>query len=116
MLVRLDPSSTVPLYDQVAVSIRRALSDGGVTSGERLPPARELAHHLEINVHTVLRAYALLRDEGLIELRRGRGAVVAPGADRNARLTALAKELADEAHRLGVGLDELVTILRRSYP
>ncbi|WP_007024031.1 GntR family transcriptional regulator [Saccharomonospora iraqiensis] len=116
MLVRLDPSSTVPLYDQVAASIRRALSDGGLAPGERLPPARELAHNLEINVHTVLRAYALLRDEGLIELRRGRGAVVTPGAEGNARLAALAKELTDEAHRRGVGLDELVTILKRSYP
>ena len=75
MLVRIDPGSTAPLFEQVAASLRRAVADGTLTAGEQLPPARELAGSLEINVHTVLRAYALLRDEGLIDLRRRRGAV-----------------------------------------
>jgi DNA-binding transcriptional regulator YhcF (GntR family) len=115
MLVRIDPSSTVPLFEQVATSIRRALAGGSPAQGEQLPPARELATSLDINVHTVLRAYALLRDEGLIDLRRRRGAVVLGGAPPRARLAELVTELVDEAKRAGVGPDELTGVIKEKY-
>ena len=115
MLVRIDPSSTAPLFEQVAASLRRALTDGSPAPGEQLPPARELAAALEINVHTVLRAYALLRDEGLIYLRRRRGAVVLGGASSRARLVELATELVREAKRADVGLEELTGLLKERY-
>jgi len=115
MLVQIDPGSTVPLFEQVAASLRRSLADGHPAPGEQLPPARELAAALEINVHTVLRAYALLRDEGLIDLRRRRGAVVIGGASSRARLAQLAEDLVREAKRTGVGLDELTGVLKEKY-
>ncbi|MEU8134064.1 GntR family transcriptional regulator [Streptodolium elevatio] len=113
MLVRVDPGSPRPLHEQIAASVRRAVADGTVEPGERLPAARELAASLTVNVHTVLRAYQQLRDEGLLDLRRGRGAVVAAGADP-ARLH-LAERVADlvrQARSLGLSDDELVTLLR----
>ncbi|ACU95437.1 GntR family transcriptional regulator [Saccharomonospora viridis] len=115
MLVRIDPSSTVPLYEQVAASIRGELAHQRLGPGDHLPAARELAESLRINVHTVLRAYAKLRDEGLIELRRRRGAVVTGHASDHARLAALVDDLIAEARRVGVGPDELVTIVRGKY-
>ena len=115
MLVQIDPSSTVPLFEQVAASLRRSLAEGHPAPGQQLPPARELAAALEINVHTVLRAYALLRDEGLIDLRRRRGAVVIGGASNRARLAELAEDLVREAKRAGVGLDELTGVLKEKY-
>ncbi|MGV9361125.1 MULTISPECIES: GntR family transcriptional regulator [unclassified Amycolatopsis] len=115
MLVQIDPSSTDPLFEQVAASLRRSLADGHPPPGQQLPPARELAAALEINVHTVLRAYALLRDEGLIDLRRRRGAVVIGGASSRARLAELAEDLVREAKRAGVGLDELTGVLKEKY-
>ncbi|WP_410574250.1 GntR family transcriptional regulator [Amycolatopsis sp. cmx-4-61] len=115
MLVQIDPSSTVPLFEQVAASLRRSLADGRPPAGQQLPPARELAAALEINVHTVLRAYALLRDEGLIDLRRRRGAVVIGGAPSRARLAELAEDLVREAKRTGVGLEELTGVLKEKY-
>ncbi|EID53899.1 GntR family transcriptional regulator [Saccharomonospora xinjiangensis] len=115
MLFRVDPSSPAPLYEQVAASVRRALSEKRIKAGDTLPPARELADLLKINVHTVLRAYAMLRDEGIIDLRRRRGAVVTGTADGYARLAELAAELVAESKRTGVSEDELVTILRRKF-
>ncbi|WP_431036709.1 GntR family transcriptional regulator [Streptomyces sp. P6-2-1] len=114
MLFRTDPSSQVPLGEQIAASVRAALAEGSLSPGERLPAARALADSLDVNVHTVLRGYQRLRDEGLIELRRGRGAVVVEmeGARFRAGLLARAVELAAEARRLGVDEEELLSLVR----
>jgi len=80
MLWRIDPAGDEPLYAQLVAQVRLALAHGELSPGERLPAARELATSLELNMHTVLRAYQTLRDEGVLELRRGRGAVVAASA------------------------------------
>ena len=76
MLIRIDPGDPRPLYEQIELQVRAAIGDGFLIAGERLPPARELAEDIGVNVHTVLRAYGALRDAGLIELRPRRGAVV----------------------------------------
>src|SRR5580704_11917861 len=71
--VEIDHSSPVPLHEQVAAAIRRAIAEGEARSGERLPPARDLAAVLGVNANTVFRALRTLRDEGLVESRRGTG-------------------------------------------
>ncbi|MGW0122270.1 GntR family transcriptional regulator [Streptomyces sp. NPDC003327] len=116
MLFRVDPSSSAPLGDQIAACVRGALADGTAAPGERLPAARELADSLGVNVHTVLRGYQRLREEGLIELRRGRGAVIVPGAaapDR-ARLVARLREAAAAARALGLTDSEFLDLARTS--
>ncbi|MGI5340618.1 GntR family transcriptional regulator [Streptomyces sp. CA-181903] len=116
MLVRLDHGSPVPLGDQIAASVRGAVADGSVRPGERLPAARALADSLGVNVHTVLRGYQRLREEGIIELRRGRGAVVTAGdavADR-ARLLAAAGRLVAEARSSGLGDEAILNLVRTS--
>jgi Bacterial regulatory proteins, gntR family len=62
----IDHSSPVPLHEQVAAAIRRAIADGEVGPGERLPPARDLAAVLGVNANTVFRALRTLREEGLV--------------------------------------------------
>ncbi|MER5783833.1 GntR family transcriptional regulator [Streptomyces mobaraensis] len=116
MLVRLDHGSPVPLGDQIAASVRGAVADGSVRPGERLPAARALADSLGVNVHTVLRGYQRLREEGIIELRRGRGAVVTTGdavADR-ARLLAAAGRLVADARSSGLGDEAILDLVRTS--
>ena len=112
MLLRLDPSSGLPLYHQLSAALRRAIRDREVGPGDRLPAARELAASLGVNMHTVLRAYQQLRDEGLLELRRGRGAVVREGAAIEAGIGSLVADLAAEAARQGIGADEVVAMIR----
>ncbi|WP_313558261.1 GntR family transcriptional regulator [Miniimonas arenae] len=117
MLWRLDTRSERTYADQLAAQVRRAVSDGELSPGDRLPSARALAAMLEINLHTVLRAYQELRDEGVLDLRRGRGATIAPGASTSrAGLEALARDLATEALRTGAELQEAIDAVVRAWP
>lgn len=111
MLWTIDPAQSTPLFEQLAALVRRAVADGTLSSGEKLPAAKELAASLEVNQHTVLRAYQTLRDEGLVELRRGRGAVVIADDPGLVRLHLMADELLAEAERMGLPHDDLVTLL-----
>ena len=82
--VNVDRDAPVQLREQVAAEIRRAIADGQAKPGERLPPARDLAEVLGVNTNTVLWALRELRDEGLLEFRRGRGITVAGTPGRGA--------------------------------
>jgi len=113
MLIRLAPTSTEPLYAQVEAAIRGAVARGEVDAGERLPTARDLADSLGVNMHTVLKAYANLRDQGVIELRRGRGAVVTARPPGLTEVESAARDLVAAARRHGIPLAELQTILER---
>jgi GntR family transcriptional regulator len=108
--VKVDRDAPLQLHEQVAAEIRRAIADGQAKSGERLPPARDLAEVLGVNTNTVLRALRDLRDEGLLEFRRGRGITVAGTPGRGA-VVAEAKELVRLARRHGYQIDELVQII-----
>jgi len=115
MLLRVDPAADASLFEQLAGSVRGEIARGELRAGDRLPAARELAASLGINLHTELRAYQELRDEGIIELRRGRGAVVRQGADAAAHLTPAVTALVAEARRLGVGAATLTALIREEY-
>jgi GntR family transcriptional regulator len=110
MRVKVDRADPTDLYQQVAGEIRRAIADGEAKPGERLPPAKDLAAVLGVNTNTVLRALRVLRDEGLLEFRRGRGISVAATPERGA-VVQRAKELVDFARHHGYRLDELVKII-----
>src|SRR4249919_1361658 len=109
--VKLDRDNALDLYEQVAAEIRRAIADGEAKPGERLPPAKDLAAVLGVNANTVLRALRLLRDEGLLEFRRGRGISVAGTPERGAVVNK-ARELVDFARHHGYRVDELVEIIQ----
>ena len=108
--VKVDKSDPTDLYEQVAGEIRRAIADGEAKPGERLPPAKDLAAVLGVNTNTVLRSLRLLRDEGLLEFRRGRGISVARDA-RRGLVVQRARELIEFARDAGYRVDELVEII-----
>ena len=115
MLLTIDPASPEPLFEQLAAGIRAQIIAGDLRPGERLPAARELGESLDVNLHTVLRAYQGLRDEGFIELRRGRGAVVAARAHDYAELSADIARLVASARKLDLTPGALSALIRKEY-
>jgi len=109
--VNIDRSDPVPLHDQVAARLRRAIAEGEASPGERLPLAKDLAAVLGVNKNTVLRALHILREEGLLEFRRGRGITVAGTPQRGAVL-ARTRDLIEFARHHGFGRDELIQIIQ----
>ena len=114
MLISLRPDGGEPVYDQLARGIAVQIADGTLAPGERLPAARDLAEVLGIHMHTVLHAYQRLRDEGLLELRRGRGAVVR-GSAAAARIHDAVGSLVAEAKAADVPLHTLSALIRKDY-
>jgi DNA-binding transcriptional regulator YhcF (GntR family) len=115
VLIRLDPGDSTPLFEQLASAVRAAIIDGRVIGGERLPAARQLASSLGVNMHTVLRAYRVLRDEGLIELHRGRGAVVAVRIGGHAALAGAIHDLVDDAKLHDLPESALLALISAAY-
>ena len=72
MFIRIDQALPDPLYRQIRDEVVRGIAQGELAPGDALPSVRNLASDLGINLHTVNKAYALLRDEGFV-LMRGRG-------------------------------------------
>jgi GntR family transcriptional regulator len=109
----VDRSDPTLLHEQVAAEIRRAISNGEAKPGERIPQARDLATVLGVNTNTVLRALRLLRDEGLLEMGRGRAITVTGTPDQGA-VIAKVKELVELGRHHGYRRDELIAMIQRA--
>lgn len=108
--VQVDRTESIPLHDQVAAEIRRAIAEGEAGPGERLPLAKDLAAVLGVNKNTVLRALHILRDEGLLDFQRGRGITVAGSAERGAVVHRI-RDLIDYCRKQGYRRDEVIRII-----
>ena len=88
MMISIDECSSDPLYKQIYDQIIAGIATGELEPGMSLPSVRSLASDLGINLHTVNKAYAILRDEGYVQMRGRSGAVIsepndASRADKN---------------------------------
>jgi GntR family transcriptional regulator len=108
--VRVDFAEGTPLYQQVAAEIRRAIAEGEAQPGERMPLAKDLATVLGVNTNTVLRALRELRDEGMLEFRRGRGITVA-GTPQRGVVMARVKDLVAFARQQGYQPAEVIAMI-----
>ena len=117
MLLEINPSSPKPLFEQIAAAVRDQVATGTLRAGTRLPSARDLAEQLGVNLHTVLKAYQGLREEGLVEMRPGRGSVISKQARALPALTPHVDDLLERATAAGIELEALISLLRaRSSP
>jgi GntR family transcriptional regulator len=111
----VNKSESMPIYEQVAAEMRRAIADGEAAPGERLPPAIDLADILGVNKNTVIRALHILRDEGLLDFTRGRGARVI-GTPQQSAVLARINELLDYARQQGYRREEIVAMIGARGP
>lgn len=88
--LRVDPSSPVPIFRQIADGLRAAVAAGAYRPGELVPSVRQQALALLVNPNTVQRAYDELERDGLLVSRKGIGMAVADGAARAASRDAAA--------------------------
>lgn len=100
MFIRIDQSLDDPLYRQIRDEIVRGIAQGELAPGDALPSVRSLAADLGINLHTVNKAYALLRDEGLVAMRGRSGAFIAQPRDPSSALGASDEPLSRDLRRL----------------
>lgn len=93
MLIEIDFDSDEAFYMQLRNQIILGIATAELHEGETLPSVRQMAEMIGINMHTVNKAYALLREEGFLQLDRRRGAVIALDLDKLNALAEMKKEL-----------------------
>ena len=110
MELQIDRGDPLPLAEQVAAEIRRAIAEGEAGPGDRLPLAKDMAAVLGVNKNTVFRALHLLRDEGLLEFRRGHGITVSGTPEKSALVTQV-RDLVRAARKSGYRKSELIAMI-----
>ncbi|MCL2842353.1 MAG: GntR family transcriptional regulator [Oscillospiraceae bacterium] len=118
MLLSLDFTSDIPIYQQLRNQIVLGIASGTLTPGEKLPTIRALAQELGINMMTVSKAYQILKQEGYIASDRRNGAWVAPRSDGSAALERLEGSLrliVAEARVAGVTADTVIALIQKLY-
>ena len=121
MLFHIDYNSSQPIYQQVIEQIKLSVVNGGIKPGDRMPSIRELAKTLKINPTTTARIYNELAHEGVLILRQGQGAFVAPkvvslASDEIHRIVSeYARKMLVEGLRLGLTREEIDIIVDVEY-
>lgn len=111
MLWTVDHGARATLQEQIAGCVRRGIADGSLAIGAQLPPAAELGEALSVDRNTVLAAYRQLRDAGVLEFRRGRGARVAAAPLPAAEVEDAARGLLELARIHGYARADLVKLI-----
>jgi GntR family transcriptional regulator len=120
MFIAIDDKDPRPIYAQIAFQIKEQVVSGALGPDDELPSVRELATSLGINLHTVHRAYRMLRDDGVIQLRLGKRARVAAPRRRPAsrkeiesRLAGRLNELITEAFHMSLSPEDFKRLVER---
>ena len=93
MIIKIDFESEEAIYIQLRNQIIMGIATDRIREGDSLPSVRQLAENIGINMHTVNKAYAVLKREGYIKLDRRRGAVIALDIDKLRSIEHLREEL-----------------------
>ena len=119
MRIEISLQDGVPIYRQIVNQVKYLIASGQLHTDEELPAIRTLAQHLTVTPNTVVKAYGLLQQEGLVYKRQGAGTFVAdtrsPLAlkERRRILAQRADALLAEAQQLGFSFDELTALLQK---
>jgi GntR family transcriptional regulator len=118
-ILRIEMRADVPAYRQIVDALRAKLVSGEVKPGDLLPPVRQLAVDLGVHFNTVAEAYRVLAEEGWLDLKRRRGALVLsrkapakPDSDRAEQMTRRLRELVAELRAAGISTTKIARELR----
>ena len=112
MIWTIDARSPIPLREQIVTTVRGAITNGQLAVGDHLPPAAELGEALSVDRNTVLAAYRQLRDDGVLDFRRGRGVTVARTTSPPSPVVKSAYRLIEIGRANGMDRDQLIQLLR----
>ena len=120
MILSIDFNSDEAFYIQLRNQIIIGIATGRIREGDSLPSVRQLADNISINMHTVNKAYSVLKQEGFVKLDRRRGAIISLDVDKQRVLEEMKEEIAvamakgickgirrEEVHRVVVEIYEL---------
>jgi DNA-binding transcriptional regulator YhcF (GntR family) len=120
--LKVEPASAVPLWHQIERGFTRLLAAGSLRPGAKVPSVRDLAGHLRVNPATVAKAYQVLTDAGLLEVRRGEGTFAreikptAGARERREGLREAAARYAGAARGLGATEEQALKEVRSAWP
>jgi GntR family transcriptional regulator len=121
MFIRIEPSSSVPIYRQIMDQIKFHIAAGIVKEGDKLPSVRELAATLAVNQNTILKVYNELSREGVLAVERGEGTYVSSGQPRVSAarklkaVEGILREAALQAVQLGIPVEQAKQLLEVEY-
>ncbi|MHC5138440.1 MAG: GntR family transcriptional regulator [Planctomycetota bacterium] len=121
MFIRIEPSSSVPIYRQIADQIRYQIAAGILKEGDKVPSVRELAAQLAVNQNTILKVYNELCRENVLKIVRGEGTYVSsseqniPMSERKEMVAGPLREAAVLAIQLGIPVEEILKLLQSEH-
>ncbi len=93
MYLEIDFNSDEAIYQQLCEQIIMGIATSRLSDGEVLPSVRQLADDIGINMHTVNKAYTILKQEGFVKIDRRRGAIVSVDADKQRAIASVKKDM-----------------------
>ncbi len=121
MFIRIEPSSSSPIYRQIMDQIKHQVAAGILKAGDKVPSVRQLAGQLAVNQNTILKVYNELCREHVLEVDRGNGTIVAEGnstlpmSDRKKAVAALLREATVQAVHLNISPEQTHALLEKEY-
>jgi GntR family transcriptional regulator len=121
MFIRIEPSSSAPIYRQIMDQIKYQIAAGMLKAGDKIPSVRQLAGQLAVNQNTILKVYNELCREHVLQVDRGNGTIVAQGnttipmSERKKAVAPLLREAAVQAIHLDIPPEQTHALLEKEY-
>lgn len=117
-VINIDFNSDEAIYIQLINQIILGIATSKIQEGDYLPSVRELAEYIGINMHTVNKAYSILKQEGYVKLDRRRGAIIAIDIDKMRAIEDMKEDLRvtiAKAICKNISCDEAIKVVREIY-
>jgi len=121
IFIRIEPSSSVPIYRQIIDQIKYQVVTGVLKEGDKVPSVRELAARLAVNQNTILKVYNELCRQNVLRIERGDGTYVSsskqniPAAERKKAIANVLREAATLAVQLELPIEQAAELLHKEY-